>query len=176
MNHTSQQPPYREKDNNMKNNDDAKKVFLSHKGTNKDIVREYKEILEVLGYEPWLDEEAMPIGTVLGRGLQQGMQDSCGVVFFITREFEDKGYLQTEIDHAELQKEEKGDKFAIIALLLDEEAKIPDPLKRYVWGKPKTQFEALRSIARALPIVPGKPGWPEEVTKSLRYSEDFHFR
>ena len=150
----------------MANNDDAKKVFLSHKGVNKDMVREYKETLEVLGYEPWLDEEAMPLGTVLGRGLQQGMKDSCGVVFFITREFEDKGYLKTEIDHAELQKEEKGDKFAIITLLLDEEAKIPDPLSRYVWGEPKTQFEALRGIVQALPVMPGKVDWREVFTNA----------
>ena len=63
---------------------DAKKVFLSHKGVDKGKVTEFKNTLALLGYDPWLDEDAMPAGTPLERGLLQGMQDSCGVVFFIT--------------------------------------------------------------------------------------------
>src|SRR5687767_11405383 len=63
---------------------DAKKVFLSHKGVDKEFVNDFKKTLELLGYEPWLDEDAMPAGTSLERGLLKGMQESCGVVFFIT--------------------------------------------------------------------------------------------
>lgn len=38
------------------------KVFLSHKGIDKEKVTEFKSTLELLGYDPWLDEDAMPAG------------------------------------------------------------------------------------------------------------------
>ena len=146
---------------------DLKKIFLSHKGVDKNLVIDFKKTLAELGYEPWLDEDAMPAGTTLERGLLQGMQDSCGVVFFITPSFKDEGYLQTEIDYAIQEKRKKGDKFAIITLQFigddGKEAPIPDLLKTYVWKKPKTSLEALREIVRALPIAPGIIDWRDEI-------------
>ena len=47
------------------------------------------ETLEELGYEPWLDDDAVPAGTLRERGLLQGMQASCAVVFFVTPSFKD---------------------------------------------------------------------------------------
>ena len=146
---------------------DAKKVFLSHKGVDKEKVIDFKESLELLGYDPWLDEDAMPAGTTLERGLLQGMQDSCGVVFFITPSFKDEGYLETEVNYAIHEKRKKGDKFAIIALqFVDEDGnvgRIPELLKTYVWKKPKTSLEALREIVRALPVTPGIIDWRGEI-------------
>lgn len=154
---------------------DAKKVFLSHKGADKAKVVDFKKTLELLGYEPWLDEDAMPAGTSLERGILKGMQDSCGVVFFITPSFKDEGYLQAEIDYAVQQKREKEDKFAIITLLLDSaddgRAQIPALLKTYVWKTPKTSLEALREIVRALPVVLGKADWREEIEGVATRSE-----
>ena len=151
---------------------DAKKVFLSHKGIDKATVVDFKETLELLGYEPWLDEEAMPAGTVLERGLMQGMKDSCGVVFFITPAFEDEGYLQTEINYSLDEKRKRRDKFAIITLLLSQgssgSTQVPDPLEPFLWKAPKTSLEALREIIRALPVVPGKADWrdgPEGIVR-----------
>lgn len=145
---------------------DAKKVYLSHKSADKPIVVDYKGTLELLGFEPWLDEDAMPAGTTLERGLIQGMKDSCGAVFFITPSFEDEGYLKTEVDYAIQEKRRKGDKFAIITLLFeceeDGRASVPDLLRPYVWKQPRTQLEALREIVRALPVVVGKADWREE--------------
>lgn len=146
---------------------DLKKIFLSHKGVDKNFVIDFKKTLEELGYDPWLDEDAMPAGTTLERGLLQGMQDSCGVVFFITPSFKDEGYLQTEIDYAIQEKRKKEDKFAIITLQFisddGKEAPIPDLLEPYVWKKPKTSLEALREIVRALPIAPGIIDWRDEI-------------
>ena len=146
---------------------DAKKIFLSHKGADKAKVVDFKNTLELLGYDPWLDEDAMPAGTSLERGLLQGMKESCGVVFFITPSFRDEGYLQTEIDYAVQEKRRKEDKFAIITLLFDsdgdERAQIPELLESYVWKEPKTSLEALREIVRALPVVPGKADWRDEI-------------
>ncbi len=146
---------------------DAKEIYLSHRGADKDEVVEFKKTLELLGYDPWLDEDAMPAGTPLERGLLQGMKGSCGVVFFITPIFKDEGFLQTEIDYAIQQKREKGDKFAIITLLFgstdNEIEQIPELLEPYVWKAPKTSLEALREIVRALPVVPGKADWREGI-------------
>ena len=61
---------------------DSKRIFLSHKGSDKDMVIEFKNTLEALGYDPWLDEEAMPAGVSVDRAVLQGMEDSCAVVFF----------------------------------------------------------------------------------------------
>jgi hypothetical protein len=67
----------------------AKKIFLSHKGVDKALVIDFKDTLAQLGFDPWIDDDAMPAGTTLERGILQGMQDSCGVVFFITTSFKD---------------------------------------------------------------------------------------
>ena len=147
---------------------DSKKVFLSHKGVDKETVNDYKKTLDLLGYAPWIDEDAMPAGTTLERGILKGMQDSCGVVFFITPSFKDEGYLETEINYAIQEKRTKGDKFAIVALQFvgadGTVGQIPELLKTYVWKKPRTQLEALREIVRALPVVPGNVDWRSHIT------------
>lgn len=48
---------------------DAKKIFLSHKGSDKEKVVDIKDTLELLGYNPWLDDDAMPAGTSVDRGI-----------------------------------------------------------------------------------------------------------
>ena len=135
---------------------DSKKVFLSHKGVDKEFVIDFKDTLEILGYEPWIDEDAMPAGTPLERGLLKGMHDSCGVVFFITPSFKDDGYLETEINYAIQEKRIKGNKFAIITLQFADDngnvGEIPELIKTYVWKKPRTHLHALREVIRALPI------------------------
>ena len=137
---------------------EGKRIFLSHKGLDKEMVREYKEVLEELGYVPWLDDEAMPAGTRLERGLLEGMQESCAVVFFVTADFKDAGFLETEIDYALTEKRKKGDEFAVITLVLGEfeeepdvESVVPALLRPYVWKQPTSQFHGLREILRALP-------------------------
>ena len=147
---------------------DAKKIFLSHKGSDKEKVVDIKDTLELLGYNPWLDDDAMPAGTSVDRGILEGMKTSCAVVFFVTSSFEDEGYLRTEVDHAVREKREKGDRFAIITLVLPDSggdrAHVPDLLKPYVWKTPRTDLEALREIIRALPVEPGVVAWRSGVT------------
>ena len=136
---------------------EGKRVFLSHRGSDKAMVLEYKDILEELGYSPWLDDEAMPAGTPIERGLIEGMQESCAVVFFVTANFEDAGFLEAEINYALMEKRKKGSEFSIITLVFDEpdgESDIdvvPPLLRQYVWKQPKGQFHGLKEILRALP-------------------------
>ncbi len=147
---------------------ESTKVFLSHKGVDKQMVSDFKKCLEEIGYAPWLDDDAMPAGTSLERGLLKGMQDSCGVVFFLTPSFKDEGYLETEVNYAIQQKREKGERFRIISLQFVGDGSavgdIPELLKGYVWKKPQTQLEALREIIRALPVVPGRVDWRDGIT------------
>ena len=147
--------------------DDPRKIFLSHKSSDKDLVLDFKETLDLLGYETWLDEDDMPAGTTLERGLLRGMRESRAVVFFITSSFEDEGYLETEINYAIQEKRDKGGEFSIIILLLkgddDETAPIPDLLSPYVWKTPRTHLEALREIIRALPATPANSESQDDV-------------
>lgn len=142
-------------------------IFLSHKGIDKPIVREYHNLFKELGFDPWLDEDAMAAGEALHRALLKGMQDSCAAVFFVTPNYVDDGYLEQEIDYAITEKMKKREKFSIITLALpDKEGKrgeIPEMLKRYVWKTPETHLEAFREIVRALPITSGVKTWRNNV-------------
>jgi hypothetical protein len=141
----------------------ATKVFLSHKGADKPRVRQFFSVLKELGYDPWLDEDAMVAGTEIHRGILQGFKDSGAAVFFITPNFRDEAFLRSEVNHAVQQKTEKGARFAIITLVFKDEAgnkgSVPDLLHSYVWKEPFTDLEALTYIVRALPITLGLPSW-----------------
>ena len=142
---------------------ESKRIFLSHKGTDKSMVIDFKDTLDLLSYKPWVDDAAMPAGTELERGLLKGMEESCAAVFFITPSFVDEGFLQTEINYAIRAKRKKGGRFAIITLRFSigdsDTTAIPDLLQTYVWKTPSSQLEALREIIRALPVAPGRVEW-----------------
>lgn len=138
------------------------KVFLSHKGADKSLVRRFKSTLSLLGFDPWLDEDAMAAGTELERGILRGFQDSCAAVFFVTPNFVDENYLATEINYAMAEKRTKGDRFAIITLVFsDGERKgaVPALLRQYVWKNPGNELEALQEIIKALPVEVGRTRW-----------------
>jgi len=140
-----------------------KKIFLSHKGADKTMVREYFHLLKELGFDPWLDEDAMVAGTKLNRGIYQGFKESCAAIFFLTPSFKDEDYLEDEVDYAIDEQKEKGDKFSIITLALKDEhgklGEIPGLLRKYVYKEPNSQLEAFREIIRALPLETGKKLW-----------------
>lgn len=135
------------------------KIFLSHKGADKPLVRLYKQTLEALGFEVWLDEDAMPAGTALHRGILQGFKDSCAAIFFITPNYKDEGFLETEVNYAITEKMSKGDKFSIITLVFSDDngniGEVPELLKTYVWKQPANDLEAIQEIVKALPVKLG---------------------
>ena len=136
------------------------KVFLSHKGADKPMVRQYKETLETLGFDVWLDEDAMPAGTALHRGILQGFKDSCAAIFFITPNYKDERFLETEVNYAITEKMQKGDKFSLITLVYNGEngkiGEVPELLKTYVWKQPNNDLEAIQEIIKALPVKLGE--------------------
>lgn len=140
------------------------KIFLSHKGADKPLIREFKQTLELLGFDPWLDEDAMQAGAELERSLLKGFSDSCAAIFFVTPNYIDENYLASEIDYAIQEKRKKNDKFAIITLVLgegDSKGIVPELLHRYVWKEPKSNLEALREIIKALPVQTGDVYWKQ---------------
>jgi hypothetical protein len=60
------------------------KIFLSHKGVDKEMVRRFEGLLRELGFDTWLDDDAMPAGAQPDRAIQEGFRDSCAAVFFVT--------------------------------------------------------------------------------------------
>ncbi|OYV06438.1 MAG: hypothetical protein CFE26_06300 [Verrucomicrobiales bacterium VVV1] len=138
------------------------RIFLSHKGADKPMVREFKRTLEELGFDPWLDEDAMTAGVELERGILQGFKDSCAAVFFVTPSFQDESYLASEVNYAIQEKRAKQDRFAIVTLVFSDgpsKGIVPDLLKQYVWKEPTSEIEAFRELIRAIPIRVGSPTW-----------------
>lgn len=138
------------------------RVFLSHKGADKPMVRTFKRTLEELGFDPWLDEDAMAAGAELERSILQGFKDSCAAVFFVTPSFQDESYLSTEINYAIQEKRSKNNRFAIVTIVFSDGPKkgiVPDLLKQYVWKEPASELEAFWEILRAIPVTVGSVQW-----------------
>jgi TIR domain len=134
------------------------RIFLSHKGEDKKMVRRFQRALEVIGFEVWLDEKNLKAGDHLERGILQGFEESCAAVFFITERFKDERYLKTEIDYAINETRKKERYFRIITLAFKrgkENPEVPELLKNYVWKSPISELDALTEIIKALPICPG---------------------
>lgn len=134
----------------------AQKIFLSHKSADKPLVRDIARLLTSLGFDPWLDEDAMNAGTNLERAILAGMEASCAAVFFVTSDYKDQNYLATEIDYAIQQKREKGDQFAIVTIVLSgadgNKGDVPKMLKSFVWKEPQNGIQAVNEIVKSLPI------------------------
>lgn len=138
------------------------KVFLSHKSIDKDLVREIKKTLEILGFDPWLDEDSMVAGVPLERSILQGFKDSCAAVFFVTPNFKDEDYLGSEVNYAIAEKRKKNKNFAIITLVLELDGEIgvvPELLTPYVYKSPTNELGMIQEIVKALPIKLGAPNF-----------------
>jgi hypothetical protein len=142
--------------------DRRKKIFLSHKTADKPTVVRFYSVLKALGFDPWLDKEDMPAGTETHRGIREGFDHSCAAVFFLTPKFKDERFLRSEINYAKDEKVKKGERFAIVTLVLakdKDQVKVPDLLTEYIYASPRTHLEALQEIIRALPIEVGETRW-----------------
>lgn len=139
------------------------KIFLSHKTVDKPVVRRYHLALQVVGFDPWLDEPNMPAGSNLERELLRGFEESCAAVFFVTDNFRDENYLATEVEYAVLQKRKKGKKFSIITLRYSDASPIPSLLANYVYRNISNDLEGFQELVKALPIELGPVRWKADV-------------
>jgi len=139
-----------------------KRIFLSHKSADKPLVREFRDTLRLLGFEPWMDEDDLKAGDKLHRGILQGFKESCAAIFFITPNYKDDRYLATEIDYAITEATNKGQHFRIITLVIADDAttlQVPKLLEQFVYKHPQNKLEALRVIIKAIPLKLGAPQW-----------------
>lgn len=143
-------------------NDRPKRIFLSHRSMDKEIVRDVAATLREIGFDPWLDEDAMPAGANLERAIKDGMVSSCAAVFFVTPNFRDEDWLASEVDYATIEKRKKGGKFAIVPLLMKMEdgrrGAILEMFEQYV-HKDVKHHQIVREILRALPIRMDRLVW-----------------
>jgi hypothetical protein len=139
------------------------KIFLSHKSVDKPLVRRYSDALKTLGFDPWLDEDAMPAGANLEREVLRGFEESCAAVFFITESFKDEQYLAAEVDYAVRQKRVKDKKFAIITLRYTNAAAVPGLLTPYVYRDVSNDLEGLNELLKALPVELGPVRWKKHI-------------
>jgi hypothetical protein len=138
----------------------TKRIFLSHARDDKEMVRRFLLSLRSVGLDPWLDEENMPAGTSVHRGIQQGLRDSAAAVFFITSKFSDEGFLRKEIDYAVDEQRKRPEEFRIISLVMGTSAAaVPSLLSPFVWKEPQTELESFVEIIRAIPLRPGPGTW-----------------
>jgi hypothetical protein len=140
-------------------------IFLSHKSIDKDIVRPYYQFLKELGLEPWLDEADMKAGDTLHREIADAFDQSCAVVFFVTKNFTDERWLKREVDHAINRSIERDGRFVIITLVFDD-AELPRPLQERLYVKVRNEVDAVREIIRALPIEVGPARWRKGSTSA----------
>ena len=125
------------------------KIFLSHKGVDKEMVRRFEKLLRALGFDPWLDDDAMPAGSSRTALSSRALRIRARRYFFVTPQFEDKRWLATEIEYAHVEKREKGDRFSIITLCLSkdgQQGKVPDLLTNYIYKSPAHELEAMVEI------------------------------
>jgi hypothetical protein len=67
--------------------DRPKRIFLSHRSIDREIGHDVADSLREIGFDPWLDEDAMPAGADLERSIKDGIVCSCAAVFFVTPQF-----------------------------------------------------------------------------------------
>ena len=139
------------------------RVFLSHKSVDKPLVYRYYRALKTLGFDPWLDEVAMPAGANLEREVLRGFEESCAAVFFITESFRDEKYLAAEVDYAVMQKRMKDKKFAIVTLRYTNAAAVPGLLTPYIYKDVSNDLEGFEELVKALPIELGPARWKSAV-------------
>jgi hypothetical protein len=109
----------------------------------------------------------MPAGTNPDRGIREGFKDSCAVIFFLTPDFKDEKFLKDEINYAKEEERAKGDRFAIISLILPHtgsagEPTVPDLLRQYIWIREDDHLKSLAKVLAALPIRLVRPKWRTE--------------
>ena len=73
--------------------------FLSHKSVNKPLMRTFRNGLKFLGYQTWLDEEDMPVGSLQG-ALRVAVEKCDCFVAWLNQEYFESDYCKAELLHA----------------------------------------------------------------------------
>jgi hypothetical protein len=132
----------------------VEKVFLCHVSEDKEqIVRPFARLLEKEGIEYWLDEAEVPWGYSILRAINKGLKDSKYVICFMSENFLNRGWPQTELESA-LARELSGQDRMVLPLMIADPRKILEEIpllegKRYInWsaGMPKILKELKKTM------------------------------
>ena len=73
--------------------------FLSHKSKDKPLMRTFRNGLKFLGYQTWLDEEDMPVGSLPG-ALKLAVEKCDCFIAWLNQEYFESDYCKAELLHA----------------------------------------------------------------------------
>jgi hypothetical protein len=84
-------------------------VFMCHASEDKPAVRKFASMLDLAGFDPWLDSEQILPGQSWDAEIRKAMRRSDAVVIFLSTRSQKRGYVQQEVlralDEAERQPE-----------------------------------------------------------------------
>lgn len=130
------------------------RIFLSHKGVNKPFIAKVDSALRMIGLRTWFDQDDLPAGDVLVRGVDNAFEGCSAAVFFISGDFADASFIAREIDRALHECTVRPDSFRIIPLVLAQhggtDERMPKPLQTLVW-KTVDDVDVVPTILRSLP-------------------------
>ncbi|WP_447837512.1 toll/interleukin-1 receptor domain-containing protein [Aeromonas salmonicida] len=131
------------------------KIFLSHKGINKPLVREIDKTLRILNLKTWFDIDDLKAGDPLISSIDQAFQQCSAAVFFISDDFKDYGVIKMEIEKAMYESITREESFKIIPLVLTQhggtDVNVPHALQTLTW-KHVSDVQIVPTILSSLPI------------------------
>lgn len=80
------------------------RVFLSHAGPDKPVVRRIANALRVAGHEPWLDEDQILVGESIPAAIERGLRDADFVVLCLSEAAATRGWIEAERDATLMQQ------------------------------------------------------------------------
>ena len=79
------------------------RFFLSHKSTDKPIMRTFVAGLKFLGYDTWLDEKDLPPGALLIPSLSKAVENCDCFIAWLNKDYMESEYCKAELLHAKGQ-------------------------------------------------------------------------
>jgi hypothetical protein len=82
------------------------RVFLSHAGADKGVVRRIAGALRNAGHDPWLDEDEdeVPAGESIPAAVERGLRDADFVVVCLSQAAASRGWVEAERDASVMQQ------------------------------------------------------------------------
>ena len=121
-------------------------IFLSRSGTNNEIIYDYKNLLDIIGYDIYFNDNHY-------FDLKEIFKYTKGAIFLLTENNIDDEKLIQEVELAILEKEKKDQDFTLITLVLDdtENTLIPIELTDHPIIYPENHLQAIIEIITAFP-------------------------
>ena len=128
------------------------KVFLCHAVENKPIVQGLFNRLQDSGFDPWVDNESLLIGSDWDLEIQKAMRSSDAVIVCLSKiSIKKEGYVQKEIKYAQEILLEKPEGTIFLLPVQLEDCDIPFGLRDIHWGK-YFEPDGYEKIVKALKV------------------------